>query len=348
MLYEQAVHPTNHPTNEGSGVQATGLGKRFGDLWALRGLDLDVPKGTVLGLLGHNGAGKTTALRMLTTISTPTEGRASVAGFDVVTHPLEVRRRIGVAAQEATVDGLMSARLNLELLGRLHHRSKADARRRADDLLEQLGLAAEAANLVKTFSGGMRRRLDLAASLVGHPEVLFLDEPTTGLDPRSRRTMWQIIRDLVADGVTILLTTQYLEEADQLADRIAVIDHGSLIASGTADELKDRLGSDVLDVQVSDAAFVERAAELVAPLGNERPQADKEARRITMGVSGGPGSLVQVVRLFDEAGIAISDLAVRRPSLDDVFLTLTGHAATDETVSTNGNGKRGRAAGRKS
>jgi ABC-2 type transport system ATP-binding protein len=331
MMYEQAVHPTNDRSLDAdrtarTGVQAQGLGKRFGDLWALRGLDLDVPKGTVLGLLGHNGAGKTTALRMLTTISTPTEGRASVAGFDVVADPLEVRRRIGVAAQEATVDGLMSARLNLELLGRLHHRSKADARRRADDLLEQLGLAGEASDLVKTFSGGMRRRLDLAASLVGHPEVLFLDEPTTGLDPRGRNDLWHLLRELVSDGTTLILTTQYLEEADRLADNIVVLDRGRAVAQGTPDQLKARIGNDRIDVKVSAASELVAAAGALAKFAANDPTFDEDELVVTAPISEGT-RVIDVVRALDEAGIDAVDLNRRQASLDDVFLTLTGSDA---------------------
>jgi ABC-2 type transport system ATP-binding protein len=307
-------------------VQAHGLGKRFGDLWALRGLDLDVPRGTVLGLLGHNGAGKTTALRILTTISTPTEGSATVAGFDVTADPAAVRRRIGVAAQEATVDGLLSARLNLELLGRLHHRSKADARRRADDLLEQLGLAAEATHLVKTFSGGMRRRLDLAASLVGSPEVLFLDEPTTGLDPRGRGDLWHLLRELVRDGTTLILTTQYLEEADRLADNIVVLDKGRAVAQGTPDELKARIGNDRIDVKVASPSELVAAAGALARFAANDPTFDEDVLVVTAPIVEGT-RLIDVVRALDDAGIDAVDLNRRQASLDDVFLTLTGSDA---------------------
>ena len=240
--------------NRPSGVTTQGLGKRYGDLWALRDLDLDVPAGSILGLLGHNGAGKTTAIRILTTLSQPTTGSATVAGLDVTHEPLAVRERIGVAAQQATVDGLMSARKNLVMVGRLHHLPKRQARRRADELLEQLDLADAATRLVKTFSGGMRRRLDLAASLVADPSVLFLDEPTTGLDPRSRNDLWEMLRALVRRGTTIILTTQYLEEADQLADDVVVLDHGRTVAHGTPAELKTRIGTERVDVTIGSAS----------------------------------------------------------------------------------------------
>src|SRR4051794_3993425 len=258
------------------GVRAAGLGKRFGDLWALRDLDLDVEPGTVLGLLGHNGAGKTTAIRILTTLSEPTTGSASVAGFDVATHPAQVRERIGVAGQEATVDGLMTARKNLEMVGRLYHLPKRYVRQRAAELLDRLDLGDAADRLVKTFSGGMRRRLDLAASLVFAPPVLFLDEPTTGLDPRSRGDLWDMLRGLVRDGTTVLLTTQYLEEADRLADDIVVLDHGRTGAQGTPAELKARIGEDRVDVTVTTHEELARAADATARLASGSPTFDDE------------------------------------------------------------------------
>ncbi|HEX4489980.1 MAG TPA: ATP-binding cassette domain-containing protein [Acidimicrobiia bacterium] len=304
-------------------MRAEGLGKRFGDLWALRDLDLEVPRGSVLGLLGHNGAGKTTALRILTTISSPSEGRASVAGFDVVAESAAVRSRIGVANQEATVDGLLSARLNLEMIGRLHHLSKRESRQRADELLELLNLSGEATKLVKTFSGGMRRRLDLAASLVARPQVLFLDEPTTGLDPIGRGDLWHLLRELVRDGTTLILTTQYLEEADRLADDIVVLDRGRAVAHGTPDELKARIGNDRVDVKVSASSELVAAAGALARFAANDPTFDEDVLIVTAPINEGT-RIIDVVRALDDAGIDAVDLNRRQASLDDVFLTLTG------------------------
>ena len=322
-MYDTLVRPTTSDAPAGAGgVIVEDLGKRFGALWALRHLDLTVAPGTVLGLLGHNGAGKTTALRILTTLAPPTEGRALVAGFDVSAHPVEVQRRIGVAAQEATVDGLLSARLNLEVVGRLHHLPKAVARRRATELLERLDLAADADRLVKTFSGGMRRRLDLAASLISEPAVLFLDEPTTGLDPRSRGELWQLLRDLVRDGTTLILTTQYLEEADRLADDIVVLHHGRTVAHGTPSELKARIGDDRIDVKVTAASELVPAVSALSPFASNDPTFDQDVLTVTVPVS--PGTrLVDVVRTLDEAGVDAIDVNRRQATLDDVFLTLT-------------------------
>jgi ABC-2 type transport system ATP-binding protein len=328
-MYGQTVHHTINGWDHGSsGVVADGLGKRYGELWALRGLDLEVAPGTVLGLLGHNGAGKTTAIRILTTLSTPTEGRATVAGFDVTQQAEAVRRRIGVAAQRATVDGLLDARLNLEMVGRLHHLSKQQARERAEELLARLDLADAATRLVKTFSGGMRRRLDLAASLVAAPEVLFLDEPTTGLDPRSRGDLWQLLRDLVRDGTTLILTTQYLEEADRLADDVVVLDHGRTVAHGTPDVLKARIGGDRVDVKVAAPSELVATASALAAFASNDTTIDDQQLVVTAPIIAGT-RVVDVVRALDETGIDVIDVNRRQATLDDVFLTLTSHA--DET-----------------
>jgi ABC-2 type transport system ATP-binding protein len=303
-----------------AGVEAVGLGKRFGDLWALRDVDLTVPAGTVLGLLGHNGAGKTTAIRILTTLARPTEGHARVAGLDVVARPGDVRRRIGVAGQSATVDGLLTARHNLELVGRLHRLPRAVARRRADELLERLGLADVAGRLVRTFSGGMRRRLDLAASLVAAPPVLFLDEPTTGLDPQSRNELWALLRELVADGATLLLTTQYLEEADRLADAIVVLDRGRVAAEGSPAELKRRVGGERIEVTLPDAAALAPAEAAVAPFADGAVRSGAAVLTVPLR----PGTrLVEVVRALDAAGVDAVDVHRREATLDDVFLAIT-------------------------
>jgi ABC-2 type transport system ATP-binding protein len=316
-MYDESVR---HTTN--AAITAAGLGKQFGDLWALRNLDLEVPAGTVLGLLGHNGAGKTTAIRILTTLAAPTEGSATVAGFDVARSGAEVRRRIGVASQQATVDGLLSPRFNLEMVGRLHGLSKADARRRAEELLEMLDLTGATDRLVKTFSGGMRRRLDLAASIVARPEVLFLDEPTTGLDPRSRNELWDVLRDLTRDGTTIVLTTQYLDEADQLADDIVVLDHGETVAHGTPAELKARIGKDRIDVTLATKGDVAKASRAFVRLASKKPTTDTDTLVLTAALNDGI-KLIDVVRALEDAGVEPVDINRRESSLDDVFLTLT-------------------------
>jgi len=323
-------------------ILVEGLTKSFGEVHALRGIDLSVPRGTVLGVLGPNGAGKTTAVRILTTLLLPDGGRAVVEGYDVVRDAAAVRRTIGLAGQSAAIQEELTGRENLEIIGRLYHLSRKEARSRAVELLEQFGLADAADRAAKNYSGGMQRRLDLAASLVGRPRVLFLDEPTTGLDPRSRLGMWDIIRSLVAGGTTILLTTQYLDEADELADEIVVIDHGQVIAAGTAEELKGRAGGDVVEFTVPDRSRVNDAAAAMADLGE--PHADSETGVVNVGVgSRGSDALIDAVRALDAAGVATRGLALRRPSLDDVFLTLTGHAAEEEEQPTG----RGRGRGRR-
>jgi ABC-2 type transport system ATP-binding protein len=308
-------------------IVTEGLRRAFGSVKAVDGVDLAAPAGTVLGLLGPNGAGKTTIVRILTTLLPPDAGSARVAGFDVVRDAAALRSVIGLAGQFAAVDENLTGRENLELVGRLYHLRGAEARRRADEMLERFELTDAAARTVKTYSGGMRRRLDLGASLIGRPQVLFLDEPTTGLDPRSRYALWDVIRELVNDGTTLLLTTQYLEEADRLADRISVIDLGRVIAEGTSDQLKSRVGGDLLALRVADRAAAGTAAEAIAGLGSGAPQVVSETGEVSLPVAEGASILVEVVRRLDAAGVGISDLALRRPTLDDVFLALTGHAA---------------------
>jgi ABC-2 type transport system ATP-binding protein len=318
-------------TSSGPAIIVEGLTKSFGEVHALRGIDLAVPRGTVLGVLGPNGAGKTTAVRILTTLLQPDKGTALVEGRDVVRQAAAVRRLIGLSGQSAAIQEELTGRENLEIIGRLYHLSKADARLRAIDLLEQFDLVDAADRHAKNYSGGMQRRLDLAASLVGHPKVLFLDEPTTGLDPRSRLGMWDIIRSLVAGGTTLLLTTQYLDEADELADEIVVIDHGLVIAAGTAEELKGRVGGDVLEFSVPDRNLISDAVAAIARIGESEPHADKETGIVSVGVGGrGSDALVDAVRSLDAARVQTRGLALRRPSLDDVFLALTGHAAEEE------------------
>jgi ABC-2 type transport system ATP-binding protein len=312
-------------------VEAEGLVKvyrsRKNEVRALDGVDLEVREGTVLGLLGPNGAGKTTTVRILATLLRPDAGSARVAGHDVRREPQAVRKAIGLSGQYAAVDENLTGRENLWMFGRLYHLSTADARARAAELLEQFDLVEAADRVAKTYSGGMRRRLDLAAALIGRPRLLFLDEPTTGLDPRSRLGMWEVIRTQVREGATLLLTTQYLEEADELATEIAVVDHGRIIARGTADQLKSQVGGERIVVVVNEPGDLPRAAQLLAPDGSGT--VEEHMRRLTIPARRGGTELVDAVRRLDEAGIGADDIALRRPTLDDVFLTLTGHAAEE-------------------
>ncbi|MFD3478990.1 ATP-binding cassette domain-containing protein [Streptomyces sp. NPDC058695] len=297
-----------------------GARKRYGDRRALDGLDLAVARGTVHGLLGPNGAGKTTAVRTMTTLLRADEGRVEVAGYDVRRQAVEVRRRIGLLGQHAAVDEALGGWQNLEMFGRLHHLGARRARVRAGELLERFGLAGTGRKAVRQYSGGMRRRLDLAASLITDPEVLFLDEPTTGLDPRGRAEVWGAVRSLVGGGTTVLLTTQYLEEADQLADRISVVDRGRVVAGGTADELKARLGGDRIDVVVRDGSQLDVAARLLP----DGATVDADRRLVSAPVADRTAALTEVVRALQDAGVEAEDIAVRRPTLDEVFLHLTG------------------------
>ena len=306
--------------------------KRYGRVTALDGLDLAVAEGTVLGLLGPNGAGKTTAVSILATLITPDAGSARVAGADVVAEPREVRRRIGLSGQFAAVDEHLTGFENLDMIGRLYHLGRRRARARAGELLELFDLVAAAGRPVKTYSGGMRRRLDLAGALVAAPPVLFLDEPTTGLDPHSRRQLWEAIRRMVGGGTTVLLTTQYLEEADQLADRILVIDHGKAIAEGTSDELKALVGAERIEVTVTAGEALERAQRVLARFAVGEQQADARSRSLITPIAGGAAVLTQALRELDRAQVAVQDVGLRRPTLDDVFLSLTGHGTGPEAA----------------
>ena len=305
-------------------ISARGLGRRFKDKWALRGFDLEVEQGTVHGLLGPNGAGKTTAVRVLTTLLRHHEGTAEVAGHDVATQGAEVRYRIGLVGQNAAVDEVLSGRQNLELFGRLHHLGARPAARRADELLERFGLFDTGKRAVQTYSGGMRRRLDLAAGMILSPPVMFLDEPTVGLDPRGREEVWEAVRGLVDDGTTVLLTTQYLEEADRLAHGISVIDTGHVIAKGTPTDLKSRIGGDRIDVVLTDGASLDHAATLVAQATEHLVDVSPEERRVSAEVDDRVAALTRVVRALDDEHLAVADVLLRRPTLDEVFLHLTG------------------------
>jgi ABC-2 type transport system ATP-binding protein len=312
-------------------IYAEGLVKTFGDVRALDGVDLDVPEGTVLGLLGPNGAGKTTTVRVLTTLLHPDSGKAVVAGIDVLKHPNEVRRSIGLSGQFAAVDEYLTGRENLQMVGQLYQMSSRDAKRRAGELLERFNLADAADRPAKTYSGGMRRRLDLAAALVVSPPVMFMDEPTTGLDPRNRQQLWEVIQELVSGGTTLLLTTQYLEEADHLAHDICVVDHGKVIARGTSDQLKARTGGERVEVVVHESEQISPAREVLLGFGKGDVAVVEHTRKLTVPVAGGAKLLAEVIRELDVRGVEIDDIGLRRPTLDDVFISLTGHAAEIET-----------------
>ena len=314
-------------------IEAVGLVKRYGEKTALGGVDLAVPAGTVTAVLGPNGAGKTTAVRILSTLSTADEGSARVAGFDVATEPTEVRRRIGLAAQDATVDPLLSGHENLTMIGELHQMPRREAKLRATELLGQFSLADAADRAVSGYSGGMRRRLDLGATLVARPEVLFLDEPTTGLDPRARNELWMVLDTLVGSGTTILLTTQYLEEADRLSDDIVVVDHGKVIARGDARSLKREVGGDNIGVTVSDTADLDDVATVLAQVTGTTPVIDRLARTVTAPTSAGVAGLASVANALAGTGHQVEDLSLRQPTLDEVFLTLTGMPVENEAIS---------------
>ena len=321
-------------------IEASGLVKRYGEVVALDGLDLRVSEGTVLGLLGPNGAGKTTAVRVLATLLKPDAGTAKVAGHDVRTKPNAVRRSIGLTGQYAAVDEYLTGRENLRMFGGLYHLKPAYVKARTDELLERFDLTAAANRSLRTYSGGMRRRLDLAASLIAKPPILFLDEPTTGLDPRSRLGLWQVIRDLVAEGTTVLLTTQYLDEADQLANEIVVIDKGRVIAKGTADTLKDQIGGDRIEITIADVAKANSAAVALRLVSTGEVSIEDD--RLSAPVSGGSTVLVDAIRALDAQDVAVTDLVLRRPTLDDVFLSLTGHAAEEDNSPPPPSRRRGR------